>query len=324
MKRHILRSSLLAGLFCLLSAGRAPGGVVYQDGLVAVVNDVAITAYDLRAELDPLERDMKKQFQGQELVDKITDLRRNFLRQRVEQELIYAEFQARKLTVPTSLVQSRLDRIIVSQTGGDRNRFQTLLAQQKMTLEELEKKLEKNVAVELMLDEYTKRPVNVTPAEVKAYYDTHPETFTTQAKYRLQAIVVHQTDKTPEELATKIAAIETKLKSGSNFADLAREVSEDISSSKGGDLGWYDAQNPPRQEFASLVKDLPQGQVAPKLTLGKTVYFLGVSERVTAGTISLAQVQDRIELLLRRQREQKLHREFINTLRQKFFVQIYQ
>ena len=83
---------------------------------------------------------------------------------------------------------------------------------------------------------------------VKEYYDSHPDEFSTPEEVNARHILVKATkgDKAAEDKArTKIAQIQTRLKS-EDFGKVAREVSEDEGSkATGGDLGfsvaavWY-------------------------------------------------------------------------------------
>lgn len=82
--------------------------------------------------------------------------------------------------------------------------------------------------------------VNVTDAQVKAYYDDNISTYSTKERRKVSHILIEFGD--DEDAAHSQAEdILTKINSGENFADLAKEFSADtFSGESGGDLDWVE------------------------------------------------------------------------------------
>lgn len=79
--------------------------------------------------------------------------------------------------------------------------------------------------------EWATRPEALPEAEVRAYYDAHPEAFTTTRRVKARHILLETRDAAESVLA--------QLKAGASFEQLAREASAEAGSAqKGGDLGW--------------------------------------------------------------------------------------
>ena len=92
-------------------------------------------------------------------------------------------------------------------------------------------------------EEYNNQ-VEITKEIVRNYYDSHPKEFQVEEKRSASHILVRvssEAEKEEENQAReKIEEIENKLKKGEDFALLAEEYSEDISSAeKEGDLGYF-------------------------------------------------------------------------------------
>jgi peptidyl-prolyl cis-trans isomerase D len=89
--------------------------------------------------------------------------------------------------------------------------------------------------------------VKIDDAQLKSYYQSHLDKFSTQAGQRRASHILIKTppDATPAQIEAarkKAQEIYGKVKAGGDFAALARQFSEDTSAKSGGDLGWFSRQ----------------------------------------------------------------------------------
>lgn len=89
------------------------------------------------------------------------------------------------------------------------------------------------LASEMKLRKLVEPEIEVTDEEIQQYYDNNQSQFGTPEQVRASHILVKKEDK---ELAEKILA---EVKNGGDFAELAKEYSEDGSAAQGGDLGFF-------------------------------------------------------------------------------------
>lgn len=95
--------------------------------------------------------------------------------------------------------------------------------------------------------------LTVPEAEVRAWYDQHPEDAVSSERRRISQIVTRE--------RAEAEAVAARLAAGEEFARLAREVSIDVMSGKaGGDIGWVDTADM-GSEFAAVAA-LAVGEVA--------------------------------------------------------------
>ena len=170
-----------------------------------------------------------------------------------------------------------------------------------------------------LFDRYVRDVVSaqiVTDADVKKYYDEHPDEFTTPERVKVRHIVIVGNGagphpKTQEQALEEIKRVATELHAktgavhaddpvaaarirGSYFAELARKYSEDGSAQAGGDLGWVvKGQLDPQFEEAAfkLEKGVPSGIVQTRFGY----HIILVEDRDPAGHESF----DRVKPVLR-------------------------
>ena len=102
---------------------------------------------------------------------------------------------------------------------------------------------------------------------------------TTVTQTRARHILVRVTPQTTESAAReRVTEIRKRIVAGADFAELARENSQDASAKAGGDLGWV---NPGVfvPEFEEVMNALAPGQIAEPLTSRFGVHLIQVMER---------------------------------------------
>ena len=83
------------------------------------------------------------------------------------------------------------------------------------------------------------KSVQPTESDLKAYYQQHSDQFTEPARLKVSHILI--TDKDDKVAQQKVNALLAKLKSGGDFAQLAKTESADtLSARQGGELDWFE------------------------------------------------------------------------------------
>lgn len=150
----------------------------------------------------------------------------------------------------------------------------------------------------VLYGQYMLKDVDVAEDEVRAYYDAHRDEATTPERRLVSHIVL------PSPEAAREAA--RRLAEGAEFADVAKEVSTDTASAKGGgSLGWISAREVP-PEFTPVLK-LEAGQVSEPIASKFGVHLLRVDRIEPATPMAFEAARDglRQKLLDQRRRERR-------------------
>lgn len=132
--------------------------------------------------------------------------------------------------------------------------------------------------------------------QVKAAYDRDlPAKYDLKEKVKLEiiALKVQEGGPTADELKTRLEGVRAEAEAGGDFAALARRWSEDVSASRGGDLGEVAADQLTTEAQAGL-KDVAEGKLSPVITESGDVRFYRVGPRTPARVIPLEEVQREI------------------------------
>ena len=135
--------------------------------------------------------------------------------------------------------------------------------------------------------------VQITDEQIATYYEANKAQYVTKSESQLAHIQVAN--------EKEAQAIEQQLKSGTDFATLAKEKSLDkLSATKGGDLGWAKAGTFPT-EFEKAANTLQVGQVSQPVKMGNEYHIIKVLDRKPETALPLEKVKENIVNTLRQE-----------------------
>lgn len=327
MRRRLIGMTALA-LICA-SGSRANGTLVHVDRVVAVVNETVITQFDIQKELMGLARSLHSPARRREFQENAERIAGDLLRQFIQEELIYAEFKEREFTIPTALLQERLDRIIHQETGGDRAAFRERLRQGPVTMSELREMIERRIAVDLMVQENVTRQVHVSPEEVKAYYQDHEEAFRQPGQCRLRMVAVDASGLDNQRRQERTREMARKgLARGESPPRPLPELAEELGGAYSDELYLLnpnaDSENeeqegyPLRPELREYVMTMKEGERTGPIGLEGQLLLIELVERKQAGRRPLdPRLRSAIRQRIEEDKRQKLMDEFIGELKKK-------
>jgi len=140
--------------------------------------------------------------------------------------------------------------------------------------------------------------VTVTPREITRYYNENQPQYSTGEQVRASHILFKTgPDKDEEAVRQQAEAVLVEVKAGADFAELAREHSEDTSADSGGDLGLF-GRGAMVPEFEQAAFSLPIGGTSELVRSTYGYHIIKVIEREVAFTQPLESVQEQIQGVL--------------------------
>jgi peptidyl-prolyl cis-trans isomerase C len=201
-----------------------------------------------------------------------------------------------------------------------------LLAAADLSIEELEENLRLDLFKNKVLKPRIQAAIEgITEERLKAYYEENPQEFSVQEGRRAAHILVRAPADAPEavkaDARAKAEGIRKSLLEGADFATLARQESQCISRSRGGNLGVIPrGREAPAFEEAVFSQEIDAiGEVVETPVGFHVVKVLGDQE---ARTLSYEEVRDRLELMLRTQAQQQATADYIKELRDQATIKL--
>ena len=294
------------------------------DGVAAVVNGDVITYSQVRSLVMPREKLLRAQFTGNDLVQKIKEVRQAALNDLIDRQLILQAFKKENFQIPDHFVEDRMQDIIRTDFGGDRNTFIKTLEAQNYTMGEFKKMEMEKMIVQAMRGKNVKLSTVASPVKVEQYYKEHRDEFTSKEQIKLRLIMIPSHASDGEAASQKAMAEEifNKLVHGAEFDRMAQLYSEDSTREKGGDWGWIDRKTlaAPLEKVAF---SLGTGKISHVIDFGGNYYILKVEERHGGETKSLADARPEIEKKLIQMEAQHLQEKWLASLRSKAYIKTF-
>jgi peptidyl-prolyl cis-trans isomerase C len=276
-----------------------------SDNKVAIVNGTVIPKHDFeRAMLGVTQRlsSMGKNPEGSEL----EKLKSEILDNIIGGELLYQEAQKKGIKVEDSKVNQEVDSL--KQKFPSTEVYTNWLKEMDLTEAAIKTDFKKRLVVQQLIEKEFSSKTNLADAEVKAFYDNNPQFFQKSDEVKASHILIRvpegANEATKKEAKKKIEAIQAKIKSGGDFAALAKEQSDCPSKEKGGDLGFFGRGQmvPP---FEKAVFALKPGETSDIVETEFGYHLIKVLDKKPASTVGFDDVKGQIKQMLSQDKLQK-------------------
>ena len=307
------KTLVLALVICFMTAFGAQAAQINK--VAAVVNGQVITMFDLqknavpdlmRARVNPNDPAQAK------VIDAIL---RKALDGMIMDILVVQEAKRLKVSISPSEVDAEIAKIMKG-NNLNKQQFEEKLAQQKTSVTELRKNIEKGLIRQRVMSMEVGRRVLVTPEEIKAYYEAHKNTMYDRTGLHMALLVYH-----PNANAAALAA---QIRSGAvSFEEVTRKYSIAPNKENGGDMGpiEWDKLNP---EWEARLAKMKPGDVTDIFELQgrKAQVRLFRPGGGEAKLLTFEQARPMIDGILRQPKAMERFEDYTNQLRSRAVIDI--
>ncbi|MEP6849248.1 MAG: SurA N-terminal domain-containing protein [Acidobacteriota bacterium] len=255
-------------------------------------NETAATVNGQAIKMEDVDRGLKQQTQGQD--SKLSQLevagaRLQILQSLIEQEVMYQKAQKDGAVPSEDEITAEVNkRKVDSHLSAEE--FNKQMTQAGFDDKSFRENIKKGLSIQKLIDKITGKIEAPKDQEIQDFYNGNKDAFVKKKGVKLAAIVIDPSnsgegDQTTDEQTSVLKANEIigKLKTGQDFASIARESSEDQSKFQGGDLG-YIAEDDLKQAFG---EQAAAGLMNPQLQIG------GIIKTRSQGKLFIIKLQER-------------------------------
>ncbi len=293
---------------------------VVIDGVKGVVSSQIVTFSEVEEFSQPAAAALRRQYAGQPEVfeQKYNDVLSDSLQQLVERLLILHSFDTEGYKLPDSVVDEAVqDRI--REKFGDRRTFINTLQAQGMTVEQFRKQVRDQYIESALRNQNVQRDIFVSPYKVEQYYLAHQDDFRLPEQVKLRMIVLTKSGADDTNTIKLAHEIQSKIKDGTPFTEMAAIYSQGSQQHQGGEWGWVE-RTVLRKELADVAFTLPVNTVSDIIDTPDACYLMLVEDKHAPQVRPLTEVASDVEKTLRIQEQIKLQKQWIDGLKKKTFI----
>jgi parvulin-like peptidyl-prolyl isomerase len=259
-----------------------------SEDTIAVVNGQAITKQELTERLHAALKQLDVSSPPDEYT--LNQRREEVLTELIEKTLIAQQAKAQNITVTDEEFQQVVKRVQDEYGGVD---IRTILQEQGKSYNEWEKAQRERVLLDKLIDLSMDSMVAVTDEEVRQYYERNNEKYDHPTQIRASQILTYE-----KEVAEKAFQ---EIRSGVDFAEVAKKYSESPDAQNGGDLGFFAKGDMP-PEFDEVIFSLKMGEVSKVVKTPYGYQIFKLTGQREAHRVSFEDAKEQIKTMLRKQK----------------------
>jgi peptidyl-prolyl cis-trans isomerase SurA len=303
MKKYLVTFITMIGILLTNTMPGIASGSAVVDRVIAVVNNEVITLSDLQREEALKKRDTVRD-------DRLV------LEDMIDRKLQMAAAKRAGVDVTDKELDDAVADIM-KRNNMDMMQFGVALAKEGLTFEQYKEELREQITLSRLFNKYVRSGVNVDEAEVRAFYQNNPKTFSLPEEIRVRRIFLAVPEQaTPDQAAAikaKAQSVYARVQKGEDFIHLVREASQGETTSQDGDLGFMQREDalPEIVEAARALK--PGESSSPFRCAGG--YNIIKLEEVRTPVKPFEKVKDEIMKTLYEQKLENTYRSWLQALR---------
>ena len=288
--------------------------------VLARVNGESVT----RKEIEEVIQSIESRAGGPLPAEQRDRVYRDLIDRAVGYKLLMQEAKARKVNVSDAEVEAKIDEVRKQFPSEDL--FKQALASRSLTLDRMKSEARQELAIFRLIEGEIAGKVAVKPEQVEDFYKKNPDQFKEPERVRASHILISVPENADAaakaQAKTKAEKVLKDVKSGKDFAALAKQHSQDPGSAvNGGDLGFFQ-QGQMVGPFNDVAFSLKPGATSDLVETQFGYHIIRVVEKNPGRTVPLDEVRPKLEQYLQGQNKETQTEAFVKSLRAKGKVEI--
>ncbi len=306
------------------STAPAPAEAVIENKVVAKVNAKEIRESDL---MDAMTAAIEQNPQLRSLLnsdDEMSKFKKQILEQLITTELLLQESEKVQMDDLDAQIEEKMKELRTGFPG--EGEFEAALSQQGMSVADLRAKISNSVRINHLMETKVRKGQGPSDDEIRAFYKSNEERFVEPEMVKASHILIRvdpSADEPTREAARKKGeALLKRLRSGEDFAEVAKANSDDPSVSENeGSLGFF-ARQQMVSEFSDAAFALKPGQLSNLVQSPVGFHIIRAEEKKPEKRHSYEEMKERIAQYLQASASQGEMAAYIQSLRQSNDVEV--
>jgi len=295
------------------------------DRIVAVVNDDIIRLMDLNLVAGNLEQEIRsKGYSPEKEQETLYTLRMEILNNLIDEKLADQEIKNSNIVVDEIEIDNAIEQVKAMNYYTD-EQLRKALAASGINMSDYRIKIKDQILRNKLVNVKIKSNIIITDTDIKNYYDSHLENYTSKNKYVLRNILMMYPpsidDLSRQKVYQRMEAVYEQLVDGASFEKTAKVYSEAINANDGGRLGSYQLEDL-SDEIKNAVSNRAPGEFSSIVETEQGFQLFFVEKIVKAGGRSLSEASDEIRQMLYEASVNTKFNDWVKQLREDAHIQI--
>jgi peptidyl-prolyl cis-trans isomerase C len=287
--------------------------------IIAKVNGESIEAWELESAVKQAEANAGKTVPPEQR----DNVLRSVLDELITYHMLAAESRAEKVAVTDAEIDAQIK--MIRDMFPTEEAYKQALALRDLTPERLRQQEKRGLEYQKLLNLQVESKVSVADKDVEAFYQQNIDKFkqgeTVHASHIFVAVPQGAPADQKNQARAKAQQVLSELKSGGDFAALAKKYSDDATGPDGGDLGFFGKGDLP-PDFEAVAWGLKPGTTSGIVELGAGFHIVKVFERRAPRTAPLVEVRDQVKAFLAQNQRQAIYQQFLDQVKSKTKIEI--
>ncbi len=315
---------LLVATFTLFTAANSFAAPREINAIAARVNDSVITESELDLMMLGAEAQMRGQYRGETLDEKISEARAKVLDDLIDREVILHEFSKLGGDIRSDYIDEEIKRIIERDYDGDREKFFDYLKRANVTNRKFRDLTRKRLIVQAMRGRVSRQSSPATPYEIKDEYQKIASDMRKNGSVKMSKIFIPLTalDSTKTEQLKIAKEVRQKVVSGADFSEMARFYSRDSRAEDGG--SWPEMpRSALKKELGDVAFSTPVGSVSPVIEDETGYHIILVEAREFGDVPPLSEIRSDVAKRVELKKRGEVYEKWMDSVREKAIIRKY-